>query len=92
MATYTPVDGGYIKYLFGKYNLAGSERKDILPGEYSKIAHICDGYFKVQRGSQLSALASFRGVLTDFSYNSVKNIGRGYFAVAKKGTTSGVMY
>ena len=86
VATYTPVEGGYIKDNWGKYNLADSEKKDILPSEYSKIIDIGDGYFRVRQSSYRSyALASFQGLLTGFSYNSVKNIGRGYFAVAKVG-------
>lgn len=84
VADYIPFKGGYICSAFGEYSVVNETKTEIIiPKTNSKIELLDeDGVFSLHKNGKFS-LANKSKNVTTITYDSVKNIGNGFFVVSR---------
>lgn len=80
---FTSFNGGYISSAFGEYSVVGETKTEvIIPKTNSKIELLDeDGVFSIHKNGKFS-LANKSKNVTTITYDSVKNIGNGFYVVS----------
>ena len=83
VADFTPFNGGYICSAFGEFSVVNETKTEvIIPKTNSKIEILDeDGIFSIQKNGKI-LLANKSKNVTTITYDSVKNIGNGFFIVS----------
>ena len=84
VADFIPFNGGYICTAFGEYSVVDETKTEIIiPKTNSKIELLDEeGVFSIQNNGKISLANKSKNVTTT-TYNSVKNIGNGFFVVSR---------
>ena len=84
VADYTPFNGGYICSAFGEYSVVDEKKIEvIIPKTNSKIELLDEeGIFSIQNNGKISLANKSKNFAT-VTYDSVKNIGHGFFVVSR---------
>ncbi|MBR4157063.1 MAG: WG repeat-containing protein [Bacteroidales bacterium] len=80
---FTPFNGGYLCSSFGEYSVVDETKKKVIIAKTNSMIKILDedGVFSLHNNGKIS-LANKSNKVTNKTYNSVENIGNGFFVVS----------